>query len=52
MIHHLLDAQPNPLAPVTTLLGFVIAMVFLYVRSSNRKKKEEGKQDDEVNKML
>lgn len=51
MLNIFLQAQPNPLAPVVTLLGFIIAMVWLYTRSANKKKKAEEKNDEEKNKM-
>ena len=40
----LLDAQSNPLAPFITLLGFAIAMIWLFARKSK-------KDNDDKNKM-
>lgn len=47
----LLDAQSNPLAPITTLIGFVIAMIWLFTRNAKKDKKDEDKSEDDKNKM-
>lgn len=48
---NLLDVQPNPLRPVITLLGFLIAMGYLFMRNAKKNKKEEETSKDEENKM-
>lgn len=51
MLQILLDSQQNPLKPVITLLGFAIAMIWLFTRNAKKNKKEEDKSEDEKNKM-
>ncbi len=51
MLQILLDSQPNPLKPIITLLGFAIAMIWLFTRNAKKDKKEEDKSEDEKNKM-
>lgn len=47
----LLYSQSNPLAPVMSLMGFAIAMIFVFTRQGKKDKKEREKLDDEKNKM-
>ena len=51
MLQILLDSQPNPLKPVITLLGFAIAMIWLFTRQGKKDKWEDAKTNDSKNKM-
>ncbi len=51
MLQILLDSQPNPLKPVITLLGFAIAMIWLFTRQGKKDKKEDAEANDSKNKM-
>lgn len=51
MLQILLDSQPNPLKPVITLLGFAIAMIWLFTRQAKKDKKEDAETNDSKNKM-
>ena len=43
MLNIILDSQPNPLAPIISLLGFAIAMILFF----SRKNKDEDKEKED-----
>jgi len=51
MLQILLDTQSNPLKPIITLVGFAIAMIWLFVRNGKEDKKENPNSEDNKNKM-
>ena len=52
MLTILLQAQANPLKPIITLLGFAIAMIWLFTRNSKKNKKDDPNSEENKNKML
>ncbi len=51
MLHIFLQAQSNPLGPLITLLGFAIAMIWLFTRKGKKDQKENKESEENKNKM-
>ena len=51
MLHIFLQSQSNPLGPLTSLLGFAIAMIWLFTRKGRKEQKENREAEDNSNKM-
>ena len=55
MLSILLETQPNPLGPLMTLIGFAIAMIWLFTRQAkknNKDKIDKENRDDNKDKMI
>ena len=51
LITFLLYSQSSPLAPIMSLLGLAIALIWLFTRNARKAKKDKVKSEDEKNKM-
>ena len=46
MLSILLETQPNPLGPLMTLIGFAIAMIWLFTRQAKKNKKDKDEKNE------
>lgn len=51
MLQILLETQSNPLQPIITLVGFAIAMLWLFLRQGKKDEKEDSNSEENKNKM-